>query len=92
MSISISYCLFSPPLPKSVAETTGGFRGFKLWALAVSGSVVKQSVMVLVVWGSKFSFKCDRNMLGMAAVLYSFRGGAERRPLSCAGPSELPVL
>lgn len=51
-----------------MAETTGGFRGFKLWALAVSGSVVKQSVMVLVVWGSKFSFKCDRNMLGMAAV------------------------
>lgn len=47
------YQLFSflSIVAKPVAETTGGFRRFKLWALTVSGSAVKQSVMVLVVWG-----------------------------------------
>ena len=68
-----------------MAETIGSFRRFRLWALTVSGPAVRQSVMVLVVCGSKFFTECDRNMLGMAAVLYSFRR-AEHRPLS------VPVL
>lgn len=55
-------------------------------------AVGTDSFMVLVVCGSKSFIECDRNLLGMAAVLYSVRGGAEHRPLSFAGTPELSVL